>query len=221
MPVRSTEHAAGFDLFASHDCLVPARRKALIKTDIAICIPIGTYARVAPRSGLAWKSSIDTGAGVIDYDYRGNVGVILFNHSDDDFRVEKGDRVAQLILEKICMAGAIEVSELPQTVRGEGGFGSTGGSKALENSESRGSPGKPSPSKKVCLESGENLDKNGMLSYVKSLEEIGLAFNPLEIEKLNQFALLEDERLKSAIVSHKKLGDVEELKRSIASLLGI
>jgi deoxyuridine 5'-triphosphate nucleotidohydrolase len=60
-----------------------------------------TYARIAPRSGLAWKHFIDTGAGVVDYDYRGNVGVILFNHSDKDFEVKKGDRVAQMILERI------------------------------------------------------------------------------------------------------------------------
>ena len=59
---------------------------------------------VAPRSGLAWKNSIDVGAGVVDYDYRGNVGVILFNHSDTDFQINVGDRVAQLILERISMA---------------------------------------------------------------------------------------------------------------------
>ena len=80
----------------------------------------------APRSGLALKHSIDTGAGVIDYDYRGPVGVILFNHGDVDFPIAKGDRVAQLILERISMAPVQEVTELSETLRGEGGFGSTG-----------------------------------------------------------------------------------------------
>ena len=80
----------------------------------------------APRSGLAWKKHIDVGAGVVDADYRGNVGVILFNFSDEPFEVAPGDRVAQLILEKIDMAAVEEVEELPDTARGAGGFGSTG-----------------------------------------------------------------------------------------------
>ena len=81
---------------------------------------------LAPRSGLAWKNSIDVGAGVVDYDYRGNVGVILFNLGDADFSVKTGDRVAQLILERISMAGVEERDQLEETSRGEGGFGSTG-----------------------------------------------------------------------------------------------
>jgi dUTP pyrophosphatase len=113
-------------LSSSKDSVVPARGKALIPTDLSISIPDGTYARIAPRSGLAWKHSIDTGAGVIDSDYRGNVGVILFNHSDQDFPVKTGDRIAQLILEKIEIADVQEVKELNETERGEGGFGSTG-----------------------------------------------------------------------------------------------
>ena len=72
------------------------------------------------------KNFIGTGAGVVDYDYRGNVGVVLFNHGDEDFAVSRGDRVAQLILERISMAGAEEVQELSDTARGAGGFGSTG-----------------------------------------------------------------------------------------------
>lgn len=84
---------------------------------------------LAPRSGLALKNGIDVGAGVIDYDYRGNVGVILFNHNDSEFVVKEGDRIAQLILEKIVMADPVEVAadeDLPSTERGSGGFGSTG-----------------------------------------------------------------------------------------------
>lgn len=116
----------GFDLSSAYDAIIPARGKALVKTDIAIAIPEFTYARVAPRSGLAHKHSIDVGAGVIDYDYRGNVGVILFNLSDVDFEVKRGDRIAQLILERISMADVVEVEELNETARGAGGFGSTG-----------------------------------------------------------------------------------------------
>lgn len=127
LPIRGSEYAAGYDLSAAHDSVVPARGRALIKTDISISIPYGTYARVAPRSGLAWKHAIDVGAGVIDYDYRGNVGVILFNHSDTEFQVSQGDRIAQLILEKISMAVVQETEEeLPSTSRGSSGFGSTG-----------------------------------------------------------------------------------------------
>lgn len=81
---------------------------------------------VAPRSGLAWKHSIDVGAGVVDADYRGPVGVILFNHSDVDFAVKPGDRVAQMVIERIATPDVAEVDDLDDTVRGEGGFGSTG-----------------------------------------------------------------------------------------------
>lgn len=111
---------------SAHDCVVPARGKELVKTDLSIAIPLGTYARVAPRSGLAWKKFIDVGAGVVDYDYRGNVGVILFNHGDEDFEVKKGDRVAQLILEQILTPEVVECDDLEATERGAGGFGSTG-----------------------------------------------------------------------------------------------
>lgn len=106
--------------------VIPPRGKALFKTDIAIAVPAGTYGRVAPRSGLALKHGIDTGAGVIDEDYRGNVGVILFNHSDVEFTVAAGDRIAQLILEKIETPPIQCVEDLDDTARGAGGFGSTG-----------------------------------------------------------------------------------------------
>lgn len=126
LPFRGSKGAAGYDISSAYDYVVPARGKELVKTDIAIKIPEGTYARLAPRSGLAWKKSIDVGAGVIDYDYTGNIGVILFNHSDEDFIVMKGDRVAQLILEVIMTPDVIEVDDLDQTDRGSNGFGSTG-----------------------------------------------------------------------------------------------
>lgn len=105
---------------------MPPRGKALIATDLSIAIPEGTYARIAPRSGLAWKHSIDVGAGVIDADYKGSVGVIAFNHSDVDFEVKVGDSIAQLIIEKIMTPDVFEVDDLDSTVRGAGGFGSAG-----------------------------------------------------------------------------------------------
>jgi len=83
--------------------------------------------RVAPRSGLAAKHSINTGAGVIDADYRGEVKVILFNHSDNDFTIKEGDRIAQLVIERIYTPEVVVVEKLEATVRGAGGFGSTGG----------------------------------------------------------------------------------------------
>tara|TARA_B110001452_G_C15169599_1_gene406516 strand:- start:511 stop:1002 length:492 start_codon:yes stop_codon:yes gene_type:complete len=132
IPVRGSAQAAGYDLTAAQPAVVPARGKALIKTDLSIALPEGCYGRVAPRSGLAWKHSIDVGAGVIDADYRGNVGVILFNLSDKDFEVSVGDRVAQLILERIFTPEVQEVDDLDATARGAGGFGSTGVAKAVD-----------------------------------------------------------------------------------------
>ena len=91
-----------------------------------ILIEVITDGRIAPRSGLASKHMIDTGAGVIDADYRGQVKVLLFNHGEKDFEVKEGDRVAQLVLERIYTPEVMEVQELEESVRGAGGFGSTG-----------------------------------------------------------------------------------------------
>ncbi|KAF7847989.1 hypothetical protein BT93_L2386 [Corymbia citriodora subsp. variegata] len=126
LPSRASPLSTGYDLSSAAEAKVPARGKALVPTNLSIAIPEGTYARIAPRSGLAWKHSIDVGAGVIDADYRGPVGVILFNHSDADFQVKAGDRIAQLIIEKIMTPDVLEVKDLDSTLRGEGGFGSTG-----------------------------------------------------------------------------------------------
>jgi dUTP pyrophosphatase len=100
-PTRGSAHAAGYDLYASRPATIPAKGKALIELDISIAVPANTYGRVAPRSGLASKHGIDTGAGVIDADYRGPVKVLLFNFGEKDFEVNEGDRVAQLIVERV------------------------------------------------------------------------------------------------------------------------
>lgn len=126
LPTRGTEHSAGLDLSSAYDYVVPPHGKELIKTDLSLSIPEGHYGRIAPRSGLAWKNFVDVGAGVIDSDYRGNVSVLLFNHSDVNFIVNRHDRVAQLIIEKISLPEVKEVDDLDNTIRGDGGFGSTG-----------------------------------------------------------------------------------------------
>ncbi|KAF2482325.1 dUTPase-like protein [Neohortaea acidophila] len=126
-PTRSSAFAAGYDLYASKEATVPAWGKVLVDTDISIALPVNTYGRVAPRSGLASKHSIHTGAGVIDADYRGPVKVLLLNLSGVEFGVAAGDRIAQLIVERIYTPEVVVVDQLDETVRGAGGFGSTGG----------------------------------------------------------------------------------------------
>ncbi|KAI9753650.1 MAG: hypothetical protein M4579_005059 [Chaenotheca gracillima] len=140
LPTRGSAFAAGYDVYSAHDTSIPARGKALVDTEISIAVPAGTCmlqipllnlpidlpnrastepsdadlphrtadGRIAPRSGLASKNFIDTGAGVIDADYRGQVKVLLFNHGETDFQEVE------------------EVEELEASVRGAGGFGSTG-----------------------------------------------------------------------------------------------
>jgi len=126
IPTRGSDKAAGYDLYSAYDYVIPAKGKVLAKTDIQVKVPHGTYGRVAPRSGLAWKNHIDIGAGVVDEDYRGNVGVVMFNHSEVEFNIKAGDRIAQLVCEKISYPEIQILESLDETARGEGGFGSTG-----------------------------------------------------------------------------------------------
>jgi len=132
LPFRASEKAAGFDLSSAHDCIIAPRGKALVPTDLSIAIPDNCYGRIAPRSSLAWKNHIDVGAGVIDGDYRGPVGVVLFNHSEQEFKIYRGDRIAQLIIERISIPDVIEVDQIDDTERGLGGFGSTGSGKVKQ-----------------------------------------------------------------------------------------
>ncbi|ODN77906.1 hypothetical protein L202_05012 [Cryptococcus amylolentus CBS 6039] len=127
LPTQGSAYAAGMDLYSAEDKTIPARGRALIDLRLSIAVPAEHYGRIAPRSGLASKHGIQTGAGVIDSDYRGPVMVLLFNHSDVEFEVKHGDRIAQLILERISLPALRQVDTLPTTVRGAGGFGSTGG----------------------------------------------------------------------------------------------
>ena len=103
-----------------------AQTRQAISTEIAILVPSGPYGRIAPRSGLALKHSIDIAAGVVDEDNRGPIKVIFINHGEDDFVVKAGDRIAQLVLECIVTPGTEMVNSLPESMRGDKGFGSTG-----------------------------------------------------------------------------------------------
>ena len=126
LPVKGTSLAAGYDLSSAQQLTIPVNGRALVQTDISLSVPKGTYGRIAPRSGLAVKHGITTGAGVIDADYTGPIGIVLFNHGDQDFQIKEGDRIAQLILEQVANRPVIQVQELTQTTRGDKGFGSTG-----------------------------------------------------------------------------------------------
>ena len=127
LPARSTEGAAGYDLYSVEDKMIYQGGRDAISVGICIQVPPGTYGRIAPRSGLAVKHGIDVLAGVVDEDYRGVVKVVLVNHGDEDFLVNVGDRVAQLVIEKIATPEIKHVISFDEeTQRGEGGFGSTG-----------------------------------------------------------------------------------------------
>ena len=126
VPVRGSELAAGYDLSSIVDIVVPSLGRVAVSTGLAVKVPVGTYGRIAPRSGLSFRHGIDVLAGVIDADYSGQIVVILYNTSGVDYEIKKGDRIAQFIIEKIEMLNVEVVDELPKTGRGVGGFGSTG-----------------------------------------------------------------------------------------------
>ena len=100
-PTRGSARAGGYDLCVASNCVIPSQVKGTVETGLAVSLPPGTYARIAPRSGLAIRNFIDVGVGVVDSHYRGEIKVVLFNHSAEDFAVLAGDRIAQLILERI------------------------------------------------------------------------------------------------------------------------
>ena len=130
IPSYGSTFAAGLDISSSVDITVLAKDKALVPTGIALalvdCNPDEYYLRIAPRSGISYKNFLDVGAGVVDVDYRGEVKVLIFNHSDQNFYIKKGDRIAQLIPERREKVKIILKDALNETERSEGGFGSTG-----------------------------------------------------------------------------------------------
>ena len=126
LPKRGSTLAAGSDLHSVLDYIIEPKSRCLISTGLKMQFPHNVYARIAPRSGLALKNGIDVMAGVIDPDYTGEIKVLLYNSSDIKFEVQKGDRIAQIIFEQFKYPNFNEVSEITETERSSGGFGSTG-----------------------------------------------------------------------------------------------
>ncbi len=126
LPTRGSIEAAGLDLYASESGVIPAHGYITLKTGVAVAVPMGHYARIAPRSGLSAKHGIFVLAGVVDSDYRGEIMCVLANHGNEDYEVALGDRIAQMVIEAIITPEPIFVEELEETIRGEGGLGSTG-----------------------------------------------------------------------------------------------
>ena len=125
IPAKGSRFAAGHDIYALTDGLVPAKGQTMVETGIAVGLPEGTYGRLAARSGMASKMGIAGGGGVIDADYTGEVKVILRNHGEVNCLLKAGDRIAQLIIERNAKADAMEVDELETTERGKKGSGSS------------------------------------------------------------------------------------------------
>jgi dUTP pyrophosphatase len=127
IPTKANRTDAGYDLYALKDVEIPAINHKLIKTGISMAIPEGYVGLIWPRSGLAYKNGLDVFAGVIDSGYRGDVGVILYNSRvTSHYQVKKGDRIAQILFQKVKSFDLVEVDNLDDSARGRGGFGSTG-----------------------------------------------------------------------------------------------
>jgi dUTP pyrophosphatase len=130
LPAYATAQAAGLDLMAavSAPVVIPPLGRALVPTGLAISLPVGFEAQVRPRSGLALKNGVTVlnAPGTVDADYRGEVGVILVNLGDQPFTIERGMRIAQMVIARHERAQWNEVDSLDETARGAGGFGSTG-----------------------------------------------------------------------------------------------
>jgi dUTP pyrophosphatase len=128
MPSLGNPGDAGFDLRSADDAVVPARSRHTINTGVSLALPAGYVALVHPRSGLAAKHGITVlnAPGTVDAGYRGQILITLVNHSDEDFSITRGDRVAQVIFQKFETPRFVVVEELPGSQRGSSGFGSTG-----------------------------------------------------------------------------------------------
>jgi dUTP pyrophosphatase len=130
LPFYATSHAAGADLHAAidTDIVIEPGQRALIKTGFAMALPDNYEAQIRPRSGLALKHGVTVlnTPGTIDADYRGEVGVILINLGEEAFTVQRGDRIAQMIIAPFAQADFVRVEQLSDTARGSGGFGSSG-----------------------------------------------------------------------------------------------
>ena len=128
LPKYKTSGSAGLDLRSTKTVILKPRERALVPTGLFIALPEGYEAQVRPRSGLALKKGITVlnTPGTVDADYRGEIGVILFNTTDESFTIEPGDRIAQMVINKVEQLNWIEVDKLDETERGDGGYGHTG-----------------------------------------------------------------------------------------------
>ena len=126
MPAYAKQHDAGIDIRSREEVVLQPGEKQVIKTGIKVAIPPNHVGLIWDRSGLAANHSITTLAGVIDAGYRGEINVVMINHSQESFRIEKGMRIAQLLVQPVVIPEIQEVEELDDTERGAGGLGSTG-----------------------------------------------------------------------------------------------
>ena len=126
LPTRGSLAAAGLDLYSIEAVSLEPGQRLIVRTGLAVAIPEGFYGRLAPRSGLATKKGLNVLAGVIDADYRGEIGCLLHNTSAEKIELAAQSKVCQLIVEKIITPPAVWADELTDTERGPGGFGSTG-----------------------------------------------------------------------------------------------
>ena len=128
MPTMGNPGDAGYDLRSAENAVVPARSRHTVNTGVSIALPAGYVALVHPRSGLAAKHGITVlnAPGTVDAGYRGQMLITLVNHSDEDFEITRGDRIAQVLFQKFESARFVHVTELPGSQRGSAGFGSTG-----------------------------------------------------------------------------------------------
>ena len=232
IPKRGSEDAAGYDIASAEETVVPAKGKTVVKTGISIAVPNGCYGRIAPRSGLAVKKFIDVGAGVIDADYRGEIGVVLFNHSDEDFKIKPGDRIAQLILEKVATPQVKETADLPSTVRGEKGYGSTGLGQEMkpEKDSSRVSvlqkvQGKPKiKTTNTCRMQREFISAKKIQKLIKQKEQVFLCIIKADEEFTERRRRKRGGTKKSAALSgftaQSSQGETEKTKREHSKAVG-
>ena len=126
LPTRGSSFSAGLDLYSIEELSLAPGQRAILRTGLAVAIPEGYYGRLAPRSGLATKKGLDVLAGVIDADYRGEIGCLLHNTGEERIELPENSKICQLIIEKIVTPQAVWADDLDDTERGPGGFGSTG-----------------------------------------------------------------------------------------------
>jgi dUTP pyrophosphatase len=126
LPKRGSVLAAGLDVCSIEEISLGPKQRVMVRTGLAVAVPLGFYGRVAPRSGLAAKHGLDVLAGVIDSDYRGEVCCLLYNTGDETINLPAGSKICQLIVEQIITPQAEWATDLDETARGAGGFGSTG-----------------------------------------------------------------------------------------------